>query len=156
MLADYSGTVILVSHDRDFLDRVVTSVILSEGDGLWAEYAGGYSDMIAQQGPGIAGKRAGKPGRGAPRPGAPVVPPSGPSKFSFRDRDALAKLSGRIEALQSRIAAHRTQLADPDLYRRDPAKFQAVTGALAADQTELAAAEEQWLALEMRREALEG
>jgi ATP-binding cassette subfamily F protein uup len=156
MLADYSGTVILVSHDRDFLDRVVTSVIVSEGDGVWAEYAGGYSDMIAQQGPGIAGRRAGKPGKGAPGPKTPVVPPSGPAKFSFKDRDTLAKLSGRIEALQSRMAAHRVQLADPDLYRRDPAKFQAVTGALAAGETELAAAEEQWLALEMRREALEG
>jgi ATP-binding cassette subfamily F protein uup len=156
MLADYSGTVILVSHDRDFLDRVVTSVIVSEGDGLWAEYAGGYSDMIAQQGPGIAGKRAGKPGKAAPGPRGSAPPPSGAAKFSFRDRDTLAKLSARIETLQSRIAAHRAQLADPDLYRRDPAKFQAVTGALAAGETELAAAEEQWLALEMRREALEG
>ena len=158
MLTDYSGTVLLVSHDRDFIDRVVTSVLVSEDKAQWTEYAGGYSDMIAQRGPGIAAKQAGKPTRsntGAKQSGAAATPKSG-GGFSFKDRDALAKLPNTINALHKTIAKLQAELADPDLYRRDPAKFEKSSAALSAKSAELETAEERWLELEMLREEAEG
>jgi len=156
MLTDYSGTVLLVSHDRDFIDRVVTSVLVSEGSGKWTEYAGGYSDMIAQRGPGIAVKNLPKTPRpaGAGKPQAANVPKSG-GGLSFKDRDALAKLPATINALHKSIAKLQADLADPDLYRRDPAKFEKTSASLSAKSAELAIAEERWLDLEMLREEAE-
>ncbi len=156
MLTDYAGTVLLVSHDRDFIDRVVTSVLVSEGSGKWAEYAGGYSDMIAQRGPGIAVKNLPKTPRPASggKPQAANAPKAG-GGLSFKDRDALAKLPATINALHKSIAKLQADLADPDLYRRDPAKFEKTSTALSAKSTELAAAEERWLELEMLREESE-
>ncbi len=152
-LAEYPGTVLLVSHDRDFLDRVVTSVIAAAGDGRWIEYAGGYTDMLAQRGPAPAAV----PAVAKPRPAASARPQSAPrpGRMSFRDRHALETLPARIAALQSEIARLNAVLADPDLYARDPARFGALTTALAAAQDRLAAAEERWLSLEMLRETLE-
>ncbi len=100
-LAEYAGTVLLVSHDRDFLDRVVTSVIATEGDGRWIEYAGGYSDMLAQRGP-LAVRRAGG-GQSAPRGGGGQATgrAAAPRKMTFKDRHALETLPGRIAALQA-------------------------------------------------------
>ena len=157
MLTDYSGTVLLVSHDRDFIDRVVTSVLVSEGSGKWAEYAGGYSDMIAQRGPGIAVKNLPKAARpaGGGKPQTGNAPKAG-GGLSFKDRDALAKLPATINALHKSIAKLQAGLADPDLYRRDPAKFEKTSTALSAKSAELAAAEERWLELEMLREEAEG
>ncbi len=158
MLTDYPGTVLLVSHDRDFLDRVVTSVIVSEGEGRWAEYAGGYSDMLAQQGPGIAAAsaaKAAKPAGGKAQP-QPVANKPASGGLSFKDRDLLGKLPGRIAALQKTIATLQAELADPDLYRRNPAKFEKTSATLAAKSAELGAAEEQWLELEMLREEADG
>lgn len=158
MLADYSGTVLLVSHDRDFLDRVVTSVIVSEGAGRWAEYAGGYSDMVAQQGPGIMSKDTVKATRPAaasqPKPATPKPTPA--RKLSFKDRHALETLPARIAELQRALAGLQAELADPGLYRRDPAKFETASAALAAKALEIAEAEERWLTLEMLREELDG
>ena len=143
-----SGTVLLVSHDRDFLDRVVTSVIATEGDGRWIEYAGGYTDMLAQREP--AGRRT-LPSRvsGAKRP-RPVTeiraqPPARPRRISFNDRRALEMLPARIAELQTQITGLNAVLADPDLYARDPGRFVATSQALAIARDELAAAEEQWL-----------
>jgi ATP-binding cassette subfamily F protein uup len=156
MLTDYSGTVLLVSHDRDFIDRVVTSVLVSEGDARWTEYAGGYSDMIAQRGPGIAAKSTAKPvkssGGGAKPAGAAVAKSGG---LSFKDRDTLTKLPTTINALHKSIAKLQAELADPDLYRRDPTKFEKTSTALSAKSAELGAAEERWLELEMLREEAE-
>ena len=91
MLADYAGTVLLVSHDRDFLDRVVTSIIVAEGDGRWVEYAGGYTDMLAQRGP--APTPSGERPRPAPAPSGPAArPPS--RKLSFKDKHALETPAG--------------------------------------------------------------
>jgi ABC transport system ATP-binding/permease protein len=157
-LAEYAGTVLLVSHDRDFLDRVVTSTIASEGDGRWVEYAGGYSDMLAQRG--AAPETASAP---KPRPAsATVAPPSAPRtgapakpRLSFKDRHALQALPGRIAELEATVAKLNAALADPGLYARDPQKFAAATSALGRAQEELSAAEEQWLALEMLREEME-
>jgi hypothetical protein len=130
-LAEYPGTVLLVSHDRDFLDRVVTSVIATEGDGCWIEYAGGYTDMLAQRKP--AGRRT-LPSRvsGAKRP-RPVTeiraqPPARPRRISFNNRRALEMLPARIAELQTQITGLNAVLADPDLYavsdQRCPARFQ--------------------------------
>jgi ATP-binding cassette subfamily F protein uup len=152
-LADYNGTVLLVSHDRDFLDRVVTSVIATEGDGRWIEYAGGYSDMLLQRGPakptGVSGGRS----RGS-RDDA--VSKQQTRKLSFKDKHALETLPGRMEAFGNDIARLNRVLADADLYRRQPAKFADATKALQAAETALATAEEQWLALEILRETIEG
>ena len=151
-LADYAGTVLLVSHDRDFLDRVVTSVIATEGDGRWIEYAGGYTDMLAQRGPARA---ASTPPTVRPRMTAPV--PRAPArKMTFKDKHALDTLPSRIAALEADVARLSEVLANADLYAREPARFADATQALDAAQGALAAAEERWLALEMLREELEG
>jgi ATP-binding cassette subfamily F protein uup len=156
MLADYSGTVLLVSHDRDFLDRVVTSVLTAEGNGRWTEYAGGYSDMLAQRGPGIVSAIARKADRAPADPRPQAAPQRKAQGLSFKDRDALSKLPGKIESLQKSIAQLQADLADPNLYRRDPAKFEKTTAALAAKTADLEAAEERWLELEMLREEAGG
>ena len=155
-LAEYEGTVLLVSHDRDFLDRVMTSVIASESEGRWVEYAGGYTDMLAQRGP------APEPAEAKPRvprsePAATAPRPrERPSRMSYKDKLALESLPARIAALQAEMARLGTVLADPDLYARAPARFTAATEALARAQADLAAAEDQWLALELLREELGG
>jgi ABC transport system ATP-binding/permease protein len=158
-LAEYTGTVLLVSHDRDFLDRVVTSIIAAHGNGRWIEYAGGYTDMLSQcksAGRGAAPAKA--PATRRPRPVAEVRIRSaaGPRRMSFNDRHALETLPARIEALQTQIAGLNAVLADADLYSRNPRRFGATTQALAAARDELAAAEEQWLTLEMLREEIDG
>ncbi len=157
LIADYSGTVLLVSHDRDFLDRTVTSVIASEGDGRWLEYAGGYSDMIAQRdkAAGAAtGKPETKPGKAAAKPAAPERQ-QGKRRLSFKDKHALETLPDRMEALQNEIAATRDELSDPDLYARDPKAFAEASDKLTRAEADLAAAEERWLELEILREEIE-
>jgi ATP-binding cassette subfamily F protein uup len=157
-LAEYPGTVLLVSHDRDFLDRVVTSVIAAEGNGRWIEYAGGYTDMLARREPAGRGARPATASISKrPRPATEVraQPAARPRQMSFKDRRALETLPTRIAALQTQIAGLNAVLADPDLYARDPGRFGATTQALTVARDELAAAEEQWLTLEMRREEID-
>src|SRR6202034_3901510 len=104
LLADYPGTILLVSHDRDFLDRVVTSVIVAEGGGRWTEYAGGYSDMVAQRGYGLSRPVAPvvkRQERSAPRKLEPVSPKR---KLSFNEKRALEVLPSRIDALSRELA----------------------------------------------------
>ncbi len=158
VLSDYPGTVILVSHDRDMLDRVCTNVIASEGDGRWQDYAGGYSDMVAQRGHGVRAK-AGPAGAAAPAPSpaAPSAPRAAPkARLSSKDRHALSILPARMETLSREVALLRGSLADPDLYARDRAAYERRSAGLVAKEAELAAAEEEWLRLEMLREELEG
>ncbi|MGD9741127.1 MAG: ABC-F family ATP-binding cassette domain-containing protein [Dongiaceae bacterium] len=154
MLSDYAGTVLLVSHDRDFLDRVVTSVIAAEGQGRWREYAGGYSDMALQRGGRAAAPAPERPRRakptGSPRPDAVR------RRLSFKEEHALKTLPGRIDALQAEIATLQAALADPALYGRDRAGFDKAAAGLRQSQSALAAAEEEWLALALKREELEG
>jgi ATP-binding cassette subfamily F protein uup len=150
-LADYAGTVLLVSHDRDFLDRVVTSVIATEGDGRWIEYAGGYSDMLVQRGPVRAVAATAARPRSAPQMAKAVS-----RKMTFKDKHALETLPNRIAALEAEISRLNTILSDSGLYTREAGRFAEATKALDAAQVALAAAEEQWLALEMLREELEG
>jgi ABC transport system ATP-binding/permease protein len=154
LLAEYPGTVLLVSHDRDFLDRVVTSVIATEGNARWIEYAGGYTDMLAQRSADTPTVRT--PARKPPLP-AKVTPPLTvrPRRMSFKDRHALETLPARIAALQRSIAELSQVLADPKLYGQNPRRFSETGKTLAAAQNELASVEEQWLNLEIMREELD-
>ncbi|MCC7348381.1 MAG: ATP-binding cassette domain-containing protein, partial [Variibacter sp.] len=159
MLGDYAGTILLISHDRDFLDRIVNGVIVPEGDGRWQDYAGGYSDMLAQRGAELA--RGPAPAAGAklkaPASPAPARPPRvAKRRMSFNEKHALETLPQTMSALQARIGGLQATLDDPGLYARDRAGFEAASTALARAQADLAAAEERWLALEMLREELEG
>jgi len=158
LLADYPGTVLLVSHDRDFIDRVCTNVLVAEGDGRWQDYAGGWSDMLAQRGapPWLpVGARASEAASRGSAPKPRPNPAAGGRKMTFKDKHALEQLPRDMEKLQAEIARHQAKLDDADLYRRDPAAFQKASDALTAASTALAAAEERWLELEMLREMLE-
>lgn len=157
MLADYPGTVLLVSHDRDFLDRVCTSVLASEGDGRWIAYAGGYSDMVAQRGVGVQARAAAAKAARAETDKSDVAPRAASKrKLSFKEKHALETLPKRIAALQAEIAQHQATLNDAQLFSRDPAKYEAASKGLEKAGTELSAAEDQWLELEMLREEIEG
>jgi len=157
MLGDYDGTVILISHDRDFLDRVVTSVIAPDRDGRWIEYAGGYSDMLSQRGADLKREAAAKPAAIVEDRTEKVTAPSGAPKrrLSFNEKHALETLPKTIAKLQKDIAKQQGILDDPDLYRKDRKKFDDASAAIAAAQTELAAAEDRWLELEVLREEIE-
>jgi len=157
MLGDYPGTVIVVSHDRDFLDRVATSVIVAEGEGRWTEYAGGYSDMVAQRGYGVTKpelEKSAKADRAPAEPAAP--PPTARPKLSFKHKHALETLPKEIARLTAEIARLNGLLADPDLYARDPKAFAAASQHLTAAEAAKAKAEDNWLELELLREELEG
>ncbi|MBI3675475.1 MAG: ATP-binding cassette domain-containing protein [Proteobacteria bacterium] len=153
-IGDYPGTVLLVSHDRDFLDRTVTATIFADGDGRFSEYAGGYSDMMAQRGEGVAAKAPKAESKPAPKERKPSDKPR--TKLTFADKHALETLPARIEALEDAIAGLQKELSDGNLYARDPAKFRALSEKLSAAEQERTAAEDRWLQLEMQREELEG
>ncbi|WP_050418867.1 ABC-F family ATP-binding cassette domain-containing protein [Bradyrhizobium tropiciagri] len=157
MLGDYEGTVILISHDRDFLDRVVTSVIVPEGQGRWIEYAGGYSDMLAQRGADVKREtvkaEAAAEEKKEARAAAPEAAPR--RRLSFNEKHALETLPKTIDKLHAEIAKQQKLLDDPDLYAKDRKKFDAASAAIAKAQDELAAAEDRWLELEVLREEIE-
>ena len=151
LLGDYAGTVLLVSHDRDFLDRVATSTVVLEGQGRAQAYAGGWSDALAQ------GARIGA----APEDReAPPAAKSGPDRvvsnagakpaagLSFTETHRLNELPSVIARLEAEMGKLSELLSDPDLYTREPVKFAKATEALAERQAKLAAAEEEWLLLE--------
>jgi len=157
VIADYPGTALLISHDRDFLDRVATGIVLAEGDGRFTEYAGGYSDMLVQRGekPVLrAGER--KPAAKAlEKPSAekrvrPAVP-----KMNFADAHALKTLPGKIAAAELEMAELEQRLSESSLYARDPALFAKLSADLAEARSQKDVDEERWLTLEMEREALE-
>ena len=158
MLSDYQGTVILVSHDRDFLDRVVTSVIAPEGNGKWVEYAGGYSDMLAQRGADLQEKNikavAAETSKSA-KSAANAPATSSKRRLSFNDKHALETLPKTMAKLQAEIAKQQKLLDDPELYTKDRKAFDAASAAIAKAHGELDAAEEKWLELEMLREEIE-
>ena len=155
MIDDYPGTVLLVSHDRDFLDRTVSAVIVSEGGGRWTVYAGGYTDMVAQRGEGVTAKAA----KAEPKPAREKTDiqssPAARRRLSFNDKHALETLPARIAALEAEIAKLTKTIADPDLYARDRTAFDKASAALGKAQTDLAAAEDEWLRLEELREQVE-
>ena len=151
-LSDYDGTVLLVSHDRDFLDRLVTSTIALEGDGTAIEYAGGYSDYLVQRGPRdtpTAAPAVRREKAAASREAAPAK-----QRLGYKRERALAELPKKMDALHAEMAALNEALADSAFYTRDPKGFAAKTARLGAAQAELDAAETEWLELEMLREEL--
>jgi ATP-binding cassette subfamily F protein uup len=157
MITDYAGTVLLVSHDRDFLDRTTGSVLVSEGEGRWVEYAGGYSDMVAQRGVGVQARVVEKAGRAKEERKAPAAAaPAAKRRFSFHEQHDLKTLPARMAELEAKIAKVQAILEDPGLYARDAARFQKASAALAELQAELAKAEDRWLELEMLREEIKG
>src|SRR5467141_1684346 len=156
MLGDYDGTVILISHDRDFLDRVVTSVIAPDRDGKWIEYAGGYSDMLSQRGADLKREAATAPVAGEEKAEKIAAPSAAPRRrLSFNEKHALETLPKTIAKLQAEIAKQQRLLDDPDLYRKDRKKFDAASAALTTAQKELKEAEDKWLELEVLREEIE-
>jgi ATP-binding cassette subfamily F protein uup len=154
MLANYPGTVLAVSHDRDFLDRVATSMLMAEGDGRIVEYAGGYSDMLVQRGKAVAAIEPPAKGKKVPARKQSRERDVAPGKLSFRDKHALETLPARMAEFEKEIAALHTQLEDGAFYVRDPKGFAAASAKLEHAQRELSVSEERWLELEMRREEL--
>jgi ATP-binding cassette subfamily F protein uup len=155
MLGDYEGTVILISHDRDFLDRVVTSVIAPDGKGQWIEYAGGYSDMLAQRGSDLKRNEVKAPATEKKQPKAAAPAPASKRRLNFNEKHALETLPKTIAKLQADIVKQQRLLDDPNLYAKDRKKFEDVSTAIAKAQEELAAAEDRWLELEVLREEIE-
>jgi ATP-binding cassette subfamily F protein uup len=156
MIGDYAGTVLLISHDRDFLDRIVNAALVPEGNGKWLEYAGGYSDMLAQRGADVR-KPAAKPVAAPPRKSVerPAAEPAR-RKLNFNEKHALETLPARMATLEAEVKRLNERLADPALYARDRAAFDKATAALTTAQAQLVAAEERWLELELLRSELEG
>ncbi len=155
MLGDYKGTVILVSHDRDFLDRTVTSVLAAEGNGQWLQYAGGYTDMLAQRGAAAKAEKQEKKQKvkkDTPNPEKAPQKPKG--KLSYKDQYALETLPGEMAKLEKTITQLNEKLADANLYQRDPEAFAKLSKQLTEAEEKLSQSEEQWLELEMKREEL--
>jgi ATP-binding cassette subfamily F protein uup len=156
MLGDYAGTVLLISHDRDFLDRLVSSVIVPEGNGRWIEYAGGYTDMLIQRGADLTRERRKPAPPKEPKDTKRALPAPTPRKrrLTFSEKHALETLPKTIVTLQAEARALQQRLDDPGFYARDRAAFEQVSAALGNAQTKLAAAEDRWLELEILREEL--
>jgi ABC transport system ATP-binding/permease protein len=159
MLAAYNGTVILISHDRDFLDRVVTAVVVPEGDGRWTEYPGGYADMLVQRPAAEATRKPLKTKlqRTSPPSAESKAPEGRPKrKLSFHEKHALKTLPAEIASLHEQVTKIQARLADPDFYTKDRAAFEELSTKLADAEASLASSEEKWLALEILREEIEG
>ena len=150
VLADYEGTLFLVSHDRDFLDRLVTSVIAVEGDGEIAEYVGGYTDYLRQR-PAKA-EPATKAAKSTPTLARTEKPKA--ARLGFKEQHDLQRLPALIEALGQEQASLQQRLADPKLYARDRTAFDKATARLDVLHIELAEAEDRWLELEMKKAEL--
>ncbi|PSK82946.1 ATP-binding cassette subfamily F protein uup [Limimaricola soesokkakensis] len=153
LLGDYDGTVLLVSHDRDFLDRVASTTIAMEGDGRATLYAGGWSDYQSQrkfnETPAPAQAPAPRGSAPSPTPSAPKPKPAAPkSGLSFTEKHRLDELPKVIDRLTAEIAKLEELLADPELFTREPVKFRKATEAMAERQAALDAAETEWLELE--------
>lgn len=146
VIADYDGTVLIVSHDRDFLDRTVTVTLGLDGSGKVDIIAGGYADWEAKRQKRIAPV---KPVKSAAPAASPAPAPQAPrkTKLSYKDQRDYDLLPARIEELLAQIARDEAVLSDPALYTRDPAKFAALTKAIEAARAEKDAAEERWLEL---------
>lgn len=155
LLDSYDGTVLLVSHDRDFLDRVATTTIAMEGRGRATVYAGGWSDYIAQRPDDHdTDKAQGKTQQGGSAPVAKSGAKQSGGKLSFKEKHRLETLPDEIAQLEAEIAKLETLLADPDLFRREPVKFKKATEALETRQAALSKAEEDWLTLAEKSDAL--
>ncbi|THD74841.1 ATP-binding cassette domain-containing protein [Thalassobius vesicularis] len=147
LLDDYDGTVLLVSHDRDFLDRVATQTVAMEGDGKATVYAGGWTDYQTQRGA-VAEEKVEKTATNESKLKSEKKPETKPSGLSFTEKHRLEALPGIIERLEAEIAKLEEFLMNPELYTKEPVKFQKATDALVERQNALSAAEEEWMELE--------
>ncbi len=150
VIADYDGTVLIVSHDRDFLDRTVTVTLGLDGSGQVDVIVGGYADWVAKRQP----RSAPRPEKKAPA--APPPPKAAATKLSYKDQRDLDLLPQTIEKLEQAIARDEEALADPSLYTRDPKRFAALTKAIEQARADKDAAEERWLELAEKAEGLSG
>ncbi|MEP3919953.1 ATP-binding cassette domain-containing protein [Ascidiaceihabitans sp.] len=145
LLSQYDGTVLLVSHDRDFLDRVAVTTIAMEGDGKATVYAGGWSDYIAQRQQDDFSQSVVKTKGSAPKVRDEKTVKSG---LSFTEKHRLETLPAEMERLSAEIAKLEGLMSDPELFTREPVKFQKATDALIQRNEKLQEAEEEWLMLE--------
>ncbi len=158
ILADYEGTLILVSHDRDFIERLATSTIALDGKGGVVETPGGWTDFLSQN-PGFFAELTPRSRRGpaAPAKAPPTASPEPPrkpaGKLTYKDARRLQELESLMPKLQAEIAAHEARLADAGFYGRDPTGFDRVMKTMETARKTLAAAEAEWLDLEAKREA---
>ena len=148
LLADYTGTLLLVSHDRDFLDNVVTSTLVMEGDGRVGEYVGGYSDWLRQRAAPAAANRPAVPASAVAAEAPRLAEAAARRKLSYKDQRELDQLPARIETLEGRVEALTAAMAEPAFFARDAAAVSADTQALAAAQAELDAAYARWTELD--------
>ena len=146
VIADYDGTVLIVSHDRDFLDRTVTVTLGLDGSGTIDVIVGGYADWVAKRQPKNAPRVEKKTGAPPPRSAA--------TKLSYKDQRDFDLLPQRIEEIEAAIARDEQALADPSLYSRDPKRFDALTKAIEKARADKDAAEERWLELAEKAEGL--
>ncbi|MBT5430618.1 MAG: ATP-binding cassette domain-containing protein, partial [Rhodospirillaceae bacterium] len=153
LIADYSGTVLLVSHDRDFIDRIVTSTLApsDERQGIWVEYAGGYSDMLSQKK--ISKREDNQSSKNLKNQSQKIRKKR--DRMSFKDKHALETLPKKIEEARSKINSIKTKLASPDFYSKDPEGFEGLAKSLSLNENKLSGFEDQWLKLELEREELE-
>jgi ATP-binding cassette subfamily F protein uup len=152
MLADYEGTLLVVSHDRAFLDGVATSILSPLGEGRWLETPGGYSDYLTQRGELTAAVALRT--KSVMPPVSTAAAPRPQTKLSFKDTHRLKELDSLMPRLQAEIVALEDAMADSALFNRDPKAYQARANRLTAARAELEAAEVEWLGLEEKREAL--
>ena len=149
LLTDYQGTLLLVSHDRAFLDNVVSSTLVLEGNGRIGEYVGGYTDWLRQRPAAAAAVAAAAAKPGLTRSGPPTQAPAAPKrKLSFKDQRELELLPKRIEELEAAIAAHGEAMTHPDFFKQDSAAIAAANEAIAKRQAELEAAYARWSELD--------
>jgi len=159
LLAEYQGTLILVSHDRDFLDRIVTQSLVLEGDGSATVYAGGHSDYLAQKKLSGAAAPVKADKASSSKPSATVTPitaakPKKQNKLSYKDQRELDMLPEQVEILSHQIDEAEARLADPDFYTKDPAGFNALGKELAKLRDEVEEKEMRWLELEELKDSL--
>ena len=148
VLGDYKGSVLLVSHDRDFIDRVATMTVAMEGDGRATVYAGGWTDYRNQRTASVSETITTKANRASSKTARPGK--AAKSDLSFTEQHRLEELPQVIEKLESEIGKLSELMSDPELFTREPAKFAKATAALSERQSALAKAEEDWLMLEER------
>jgi ABC transport system ATP-binding/permease protein len=150
LLVEYEGTLLLVSHDRDFLDNVVTSTLVAEGAGRWTEYVGGYADYVAEKARRSAVVAPPSPAAAVETPPTHSKPAAKSRKLTNKERAELEALPARIEKLEQEQAELAAQLADPAFYAKDPAAAPAVKARLATIEHELSTTFARWEDLESR------
>jgi ATP-binding cassette subfamily F protein uup len=155
VIADYDGTVLIVSHDRDFLDRTVTGILAFEGEAKIVAHAGGYSDYLVRKKAAEA-RQTDKSDNKKPKKSAPDKPKTNrPARLSFRDKHRLDTLPDEIAAIDAEIATIETKLAVPDLFQNDPDLFNRLVDMLAAQKDSKDQKEMEWLEAAEKAEALE-